>query len=286
MIRSRLPHSRVISGLVAPAALLAASLSAAPARAQMMHVPETDWRQPDRHDAIVALSKPAKFYFEVRFGTYQPAIDSEDKVSGSKPYEKVFGTAPLFHFGLEFDAVPIRIPYVGAFGLGVGWGFSHASAKAIYTAGPNVGQASFEDTSLTIMPMHASFVLRADELMRRTGIPLVPYGKAGFSLAYWNASNSVGTEELCGSAGSLSKCTAGGMPVASGNGLTPGLHFAVGGMLALNWIEPQASARLDQTTGVHHAYLFGEYYNDRITLSSHVMHVGTSSWVAGLAADF
>ena len=69
-------------------------------------------------------------------------------------------------------------------------------------------------------------------------------------------------------------------------GLTPSMHFALGGMLSLNWIEPQASARLDQTSGVHHAYVFGEYYNDRITLGSNVMHVGTSSWVAGLAADF
>jgi hypothetical protein len=57
-------------------------------------------------------------------------------------------------------------------------------------------------------------------------------------------------------------------------------------MLALNFIEPQASARLDQTTGVHHAYLFGEYYNDKLTLSQNVMRVGAQSFVGGLAVDF
>ncbi len=57
-------------------------------------------------------------------------------------------------------------------------------------------------------------------------------------------------------------------------------------MLALNFLEPQASARLDASTGVHHAYVFGEYYNDQLTLSTNVMHVGVSSFVGGLAVDF
>ena len=57
-------------------------------------------------------------------------------------------------------------------------------------------------------------------------------------------------------------------------------------MLSLNFLEPQASARLDASTGVHHAYVFGEYYNDQLTLSTNVLHVGVSSFVGGLAVDF
>jgi hypothetical protein len=269
----------------------AAALTARPARAQMMHVPESDWRQQDRHDAVLAASRPPRFFVELRFGTYQPSIDDEPGFASlapaDRPYARTFGdrctssgsasssctpgsTSPLFHFGLEFDAVPIRIPYVGAFGLGVGWGFSQASTAA-YLSGTDT--VSGQSTKLMIMPMHGSLVLRADELMRRTGVPLVPYGKAGFGMAYWRASSDTGTEFISSK-------------MAHGDGWTPSLHFAVGGMVALNFIEPQAAARLDETTGVHHAYAFGEYYNDKLTLRSDVMRVGTSSWVVGLAVDF
>jgi hypothetical protein len=37
---------------------------------------------------------------------------------------------------------------------------------------------------------------------------------------------------------------------------------------------------------VQHAYLFGEYYNDRLAIAPNVMRVGAQSWVAGLAIDF
>jgi hypothetical protein len=275
---------------------LACALAAAPARAQMEHVPETDWRRTDRHDTLTAAAKPPHFYFEVRFGPYWPGIDGDPKFAslpaGSRPYTKIFGNNALFHFGLEADAVPIRIPYVGAFGLGLGWGWTHVSATANFTfnaMNPNQpGGPSGETTSLTIMPMHASLVLRADELMRRTAIPIVPYGKFGVGLLYWHATTDAGTDvyDPCESISSMPAPTGCNKPKVNGQGLTPTLHFAVGGMLALNFIEPHASARLDETTGIHHAFLFGEYYNDRVPLTSNVMRVGASSFVVGLAADF
>jgi hypothetical protein len=286
--------------LYAGAAALACAFFASPARAQMEHVPETDWRRTDRHDTIIAAAKPPLFYFEVRFGGYSPGIDSDPRFAnlpaGQRPYANVFGTSLLFYFGLEFDAVPVRIPYVGAFGVGLGWGYTHVSATANFTVNAtNASQPpgpSGETTSLTIMPMHGSLVLRADELMRRTGIPIVPYGKFGVGLNYWRATTDVGTEvyQPCEKRPTSPMPPACGgpnpPPNVSGIGLTPSLHIALGGMLALNFIEPQASARLDETTGLHHAYLFGEYYNDRVTLVSNVMRVGASSWVVGLAADF
>src|SRR4051812_27954431 len=63
--------------------------SASPARAQMMHVPGNDWRQVDRHDAVIASSKIPKFFLELRFGAYQPDIDSQ--FGGNGPYSKIFG---------------------------------------------------------------------------------------------------------------------------------------------------------------------------------------------------
>jgi hypothetical protein len=142
------------------------------------------------------------------------------------------------------------------------------------------------------MPMHGSIVLRGDELMRRTAIPIVPYGKIGAALNYWRASNDLGLEvyqpcEKRGTATLPSGCGGANPPQnVNGGGITPGLHLAVGAMFALNFLEPNASARLDETSGVHHAFLFGEYYNDQVTFSPNVMRVGTSSFAVGLAADF
>lgn len=291
--------NRTTTALLASMVGAASLLSAAPARAQMMHVPDDDWRQTDRHDAIVKATATPNFMVELRFGPYLPNIDGSVP-GGAAPFQHIFGVncsdptnptygsvSPSFLFGAEVDYVPVRIPYLGAVGPAVGWSFTSFSNKAIFSSGPMKGQCSQENTTLQIMPMHASLALRADELMRRTGIPLVPYGKFGFGMAWWRAFTGTGTEQICGTKAAPAQCVgASSDPIGHGDGLTPSLHFAVGLMLALNFLEPQASARLAQTTGVHHAYLFGEYYNDNLTLTADVMHVGASSFVGGLAVDF
>jgi hypothetical protein len=287
--------NRTTTALLAAGAGAASLLSAAPARAQMMHVPDSDWRQTDRHDAIVAAAAKPTFMIELRFGPYLPDIDSAVP-GGQTPFQDTFGlncnatpiptvgsVSPHFLFGAEIDYLPVRIPFIGTVGPGVGWSFTTFSNNALFTG---TTKCSAENTTLTIMPMHASVVLRADELMRRTGIPIVPYGKFGAGVAWWRASTDSGTEAICGTKAAPAKCMGSAAVIGNGDGLTPSLHFAVGVMLALNFLEPQASARLDATTGVHHAYLFGEYYNDLLTLSADVMHVGASSFIAGLAVDF
>lgn len=283
---------RCTRSLLAASALAALWLSAAPAGAQMAHVPENDWRQGDRHDALVRNAQKTQFFFELRFGPYLPDVDSG--AAKGTPFQDVFGldcsngnqgsVKPRFLFGFEADYMPLRIPYVGLFGLGLGWSFTQFSNNTKFT---NMDGCSQESTTLTIMPMNASAVLRVDELMRRTGIPIVPYGKFGAGVAWWRSSNDLGTEKVCGTADAPAACASSTeMAVGHGTGLTPTLHFALGGMIALNFIEPQASARLDQTTGVHHAYVFGEYYNDKLNLSQNVMRVGAQSFVGGLAVDF
>lgn len=295
---------RAAGWLLVAAAGLAPALAATPARAQMAHLPDNDWRQADRHDTLAKRQQRANVFFELRFGPYLPSLASSGE-KGAQAFNNVFGfdcgapagssgsgkAAARFHFGLEVDVVPLRIPYVGAFGLGVGWGFTRFGALAQYkgtaTAGTTTVNCSEQSTSLTIMPMHASLVLRVDELMRRTGIPIVPYGKAGIGLQWWRAATDTGTEQLCkASDGSYGPCTAGATADATGMGLTPSMHFAVGGMLSLSFIDPRATAGLSDSTGLGHVYLFGEFYSDALTLSpSKVMHVGATSWVAGLAVD-
>jgi hypothetical protein len=259
---------RLLRASLAPIAVSAILAGAAPARAQI-HSPSTDWRRLDRSDSLGKSSSSQQFTFELRFGQYFPEVDDKPGLggasSGKLPYASVFGPNDQFYFGVELDYLPFRIPYVGAIGPGLGWGYTHTSAKANLTAAPTT--VSGTDTSFTIMPMHLSAVVRFDELMRRTGVPIVPYAKLGLGLGLWMAS-PVPTDY-------------------SGTGATWGMHYAVGGMLALNFLDPRSAARLDETTGVNHAYVFGEYMRANLNglASTPTFYVGSSSWVVGLAVD-
>jgi hypothetical protein len=291
---------RSMKTALSAAALGAVGLLASRASAQMAHIPENDWRQEDRHDALAGVNQKQQFYIEVRLGAYLPTgIDNDPKLGGKTPFADVFSldcsASPLvstgsvshrFYFGLEADYVPLRIPYVGGLGVGVGWGYTRFSNNARFTGG---NTCSAETTALTIMPMYATTVLRVDELMRRTGIPIVPYGKFGVGVQYWRASNDSGAEHVCqGKDGSwtTSACADSGATVAGSSGLTPTLHFAVGGMISLNFLEPRSTAKLGESTGVGHVYVFGELYADTVPLATNVLRVGNTSWAAGVAVDF
>lgn len=228
-----------------------------------------NWRQLSRggRSDERANASPQSFAFELRFGPYYPQVDEE--LGGEGPYKRVFGSDPQFYFGLEVDWLPLRIPWVGAIGPGFGWGYTRTSAKA-KIEGTETDSA--QETSLTIMPMHLSAVVRLDEVMRRTGIPLVPYGKIGLGLGLWSAGSG---DETARYNGDLGRDT------------TWGIHSAIGLSLALNFLDPRASVQLDESVGVNHAYLFFEWMNASLDgLGSRPqMHIGSSSWVAGLALD-
>lgn len=226
-----------------------------------------DWRQPSRK-STERFASPQHFAAELRFGGYYPRVDNE--LSGGTPYKSVFGDSPKFYIGLELDWQALRIPYVGTIGPGLGWGFTESSATALVSG---TETESGVDTSLTIMPMQLMAVIRVDELMRRTDFPLVPYAKFGFGFATWSASTTSGVSNVGG---------------VEGRGTTWGTHLALGGMIALNWIDRSAAASMDEQSGVNHAYVFGEWMNAMLSGigSRPQMDVGSSSWVLGVAMDF
>jgi hypothetical protein len=236
-------------------------------------LPDTTWRAGSR-ERREDLVDP-DFLLETRFGPYWPEIDEEFGAPG--PYETVFDNDPQFYFGLEIDWLPFRIPYVGKIGAGLGWGITPATGFARI---PGTTEASAVETSLTIMPMHASLVLRGSELMSRTEVPLVPYGKLGFGFATWSTSTSSGTSEVCEDDDDPDTC-------AEGEDTTLGVHVALGLALALDWVEPERTKNL-QAMGIGHLYLFGEWMHAALDgLGSRPqLHVGTSTFVGGAAMDF
>ena len=243
-------------------------------------IDDNNWRHRHRPEPPPA---DVDFAFEVRFAPYWPHVDDEPGLTGA-PYEATFGNDAQFYFGLEFDYMPIRIPYVGTLGAGVGWGYTWASAPADYLDCPgeskpgDVECESSDETSLDIMPMHASVVLRADELMRRTGVPIVPYGKFGFGWAYWSTSTAAGVSEIA---------VEGESENLFGQDVTIGLHIALGAALALNWIDARSAGSLRESTGIAHMYLMAEWMNAMLNgFGGGQMYVGTSTFVTGLAADF
>ncbi len=236
-------------------------------------LPDTSWREGSQERRAQALDPD--FYFELRFGPYWPQIDEEFAAPG--PYETVFDNDAQFYFGVEADWLPVRIPYVGKLGAGFGWGITPASGNAI---DPATGEETDVENSITIMPMHLSLVLRGDELMRRTQVPIVPYGKFGFGFATWSTSTTGGTSQVCENPSDEESC-------AEGEDTTLGLHSALGIAIALDWVEPHRTKNL-HSMGIGHLYLFGEWMNAMLDgLGSRPqLHVGTSTFVGGIALDF
>jgi hypothetical protein len=242
---------------VAPAVAMstAIALMASPAAAQEDF--EQSWREPRIRES------DQQFALELRFGPYSPDIDAA--FPQQRPYEKVFGTDARVAFGLEFDWQLFRIPFVGTLGPGVGWSYTHMSANARRLD----GEESSEETNLAIMPMYGVGVLRVDELARRTGIPLVGYGKAGLGYALWWTASDAETQR---------------------RGHTLGSHFALGGMFLLDFIDSHSAMELDNEWGINNTYFFFEWMvanlNDFKGKSDpSAMRVGTNTWMLGLALE-
>jgi hypothetical protein len=268
------------SSIVAVGLGLSLSLATSSASAQSRLSGQT-WRQRERPDRGEWRRPPTRAALEMRFGPYSPEVDEE---FGGKatPYADTFGAGSQFYFGLEADWQAIHIPYVGSLGPGFGWGYTSTSATAqVAECTPDAASGktcdSGEETSLSIMPMHVSAVLRLDYLMHRTRFPLVPYGKIGLGLATWSV--SIGSEDA-----SYADPKEG---TVDGSGTSYGLHLALGGMIALNGLDRRSSANLYESVGIQHLYFFGEWMKNNLDGlgSKPQMHVGTSTWVLGLAAD-
>jgi hypothetical protein len=223
-------------------------------------VDDSSWRHPDR-----VRESPQHYALELRVGPYVPRIDDDFQGAARLPYASVFGDKRRVAVGLEFDWQALRIPMVGTLGPALGLSYTHMSSNAVF----DTGEASAEDTGLTIMPMYAVAVLRIDELARRTPVPLVAYGKAGLGYGLWWSGNDIETQL---------------------QGHSWGTHLAIGGMLLLDALDPHAASELDNETGINNSYLFFEWMDSRLggissTSDRSVLRIGTGTWMMGLALE-
>ena len=209
------------------------------------------------------------FALEIRLSPYRPQVDEETSLGGSRPLAGTFGTKGRFFIGVELDWQTIRIPHFGTIGPGVGIGYVSMST----TVDTVSGRTSADETSLSIYPIWAVGVARADVLWREFGIPFVPYGKAGLAVAPWRASNSTGTSNEGG---------------VNGKGTSWGTDFALGMSFALDALDPGASRNMDNSTGINNTYVYFEAYWLQLDgiAQKNALHVGTNTWSMGLAFEF
>jgi hypothetical protein len=215
---------------------------------------------------------PQNFAIEVRLALYQPQIDSDPALQGKNPYATVFGTAPRFEGAMEFDWQVLRIPGVGTLGPAISVGYTNMNGIAQRLDGGYPPSA--ETTTLEILPMYAVAVFRLDVLWRTAHIPLVPYAKAGLGMAFWRASNTVGTSQAPNG--------------TVGEGHTLGSQFAAGLAFNLGVLDPTSVRQLDEATGINNTYIFAEYMAaalDGIAQKDPLL-VGSDSFVFGLSFEF
>ena len=212
---------------------------------------------------------PQNFELELRISPYYPQIDDDPNLNGQTPFLKNFGDVARVSVGLEFDWQMFRIPHVGTIGPGFGVAYVGMSRDVVTVS----GRASGDSTKLSIYPFFADAVLRVDTFWHDAGIPLVPYGKAGLGLGLWRASNASGTAVANG---------------VNGKGASWGTSFALGVQFALDAIDQGASRNMDNSTGINNTYVFIE--ESWLALNGigqqNALHVGSNTWVAGLAFEF
>lgn len=245
------------------------------------------------HDRSASRHESSQnFAVELRGGPWYPNVDGEFN-NGATPFADMFGTADRLLLSAEFDWQFLRINPLGSLGVGVGVGYTSASAVAPLTQIPMPPAASWQrptdgqSTALNVIPGYAVAVFRLDVLARRTVIPLVPYIKYGVGYAYWWVTNGdvLARRSLGLSPGAHATDTDLGQAATGG---TFGTHFALGVMLRLDVFEPTVQRAWDLQMGVNHSYLFFEYTRaglDGIG-SRPQLHLDYETWNTGLAMEF
>ena len=220
------------------------------------------------HDAD-RFRSPQHWALELRCGPYAPEVDSEFK-GGADPHYRYFlnKKKPIFQVEVDYQF----FHRFGSAAVGAQIGYFREGAYAYNVAGTD---RTGDRTALTLVPTALQLVYRFDVGARRLGIPVVPYGKVGLSYTLW---------QITDANGDVARSDDG----RKGRGGTPGWQAAGGVALLLDFIDPGSARALDADTGVNHTYLFAEIgrYEASGLGRKNALHVGDTTWVAGLMFEF
>ncbi len=230
---------------------------------------------------------PQRFALEIKAGPYLPDVDRKYEGEGFGPYATLFGETdgagvvndeprnsvmPAIAFDWQFFYVG------GPLGIGPQVGFFLDRADAILT-NPTEDDDSIRSeadrVSFTVIPLSAMLSYRFELLADRFRVPLVPYAKAGLSYGLWWTRDG---------RGNIARDDEGDR----GIGGVFGFQLNGGLMLQLDFIERGTAKKLDQTTGINHTYIFGEFQLSRLDNFGigNSISVGDATWFAGLAIEF
>ncbi|MEM1024161.1 MAG: MXAN_2562 family outer membrane beta-barrel protein [Myxococcota bacterium] len=182
---------------------------------------------------------------EFKVGPFQPALATDTSNSAFVDIFRDGGvTNPLFVFGSELQLLRTKF---GTFGTYGSIGFVRWQGNAL-TPGVEPPQQENDTTALNLIPLTDQLFYRADFIVDRTPIPLVPYLRGGLAYdLYWTTDGS----------GDISEVQEGG-ETFRGLGGKFGFTGTVGLMLYLNFIDPNAARDLYNTTRIRGTYIFGE----------------------------
>lgn len=194
------------------------------------------------------------FAFELRLGQYQP-----DQGDIGPAFTRSFGDDHGPMLGAEVDFLPLRIPYVGLVGGGIGWGWVRYRGRTRDSG----GNPTDERTKLVLHPVAGLAVLRIDVLAREAGVPIYLTGKVGLDIIRW-ASEDGGRRQ--------------------GDGVSLGVRWGGQIALELDFLDRVAARTLDEEWGINHSFLFFELMGSTASSS---LPVGDSfTWQAGLGFIF
>jgi hypothetical protein len=173
---------------------------------------------------------------EIGAGPYAPSIDSE--FQGATPYQDVFGGAPGPMFRLHMGrAVWSRS---GTLEIGVRTGFF---AKSGHALDQNTGAPSPDKTSFYIVPTSLTLTYRADQLLERTGVPLVGYARVTLERYNWWSTKNGDWKQ---------------------SGATNGYSGTLGAAFVLDVFDQDAARALENDVGIRHTNLYFDVTWDKV----------------------
>jgi hypothetical protein len=199
-------------------------------------------------------SLPVGVGFEFKAGVYRPAMADNDPVATGEDngaFATIFGDGQggglntvLFTLGSEVQLLRL----FGALGLYGSLAYTRYSGEGL----DDTGQPSEDQTALNLLPLTAQVSYRADFIVERTPVPLVPYLRGG--LAYFVWWTTAGNGDIS----RVDNGTSDRDDDFVGRGGTLGVTGTVGLSLLLNSLDRSAAQDLYNGASVRGTYLFAE----------------------------